>query len=158
MKVYMAGLIEYSVIDKCIQWRKQIVDHYSNWKNSGKVYGDICFIDPTNGESGFSNNGTSTLLPSKVILEKDYMAINKCDLFIANMDSFGVTRPLIGTIMEIAFAYTWHKPIIMITTDALYKNHSFVSNMVSWYFESVEDMLDKKAIQQYFKAWHSAKY
>ena len=158
MKVYLAGLIQGSVIDKCIAWRKQIVTHYSNWKGLGKPYIDLDFLDPCNGETGLSDDGLASDVPKKVILDKDYNAIKKSDLFIANMNNFGVERPLIGTIMEIAFAYSFRIPIIMIAREQVYYEHPFVSNMVSWYFNTVEEMLETKAINQFYKAWNSARY
>jgi nucleoside 2-deoxyribosyltransferase len=156
--VYLAGLIQGSVIDKCIGWRRQVVEHYSNWKGTGKPYRDLEFLDPCNGESNVSKDGLSSNLPKRVILDKDYNAIKKCDLFVGNMDNFGVDRPLLGTTMEIAFAYSFHKPIILITKEKVYREHPFVSQMVSWYFETVEEMLENKAINQFYKSWNSAQY
>ncbi|MEM4260870.1 MAG: nucleoside 2-deoxyribosyltransferase [Candidatus Woesearchaeota archaeon] len=156
MKVYLAGIIDGTNIDKCKEWRTKIITHYTNWKNTGKNYGDICFLNPLNGEDQISDDGLSSHLPGKAILTKDYNAIKKCDLFIVNMDTFGVARPPIGTIMEIAFAYEFKKPVMMITTEELYKKHPFISNMVDWYFDSVDDMLNQKAINIFYKAWHSA--
>jgi hypothetical protein len=49
LKIYLAGLIEGSCIDKCYSWRKKIREHYENWKDSGKKY-PISFLDPLNGE------------------------------------------------------------------------------------------------------------
>jgi nucleoside 2-deoxyribosyltransferase len=158
MYVYLAGLIQGSVIDQCIGWRKQIVQHYSDWKGTGTPYKDLFFLDPCNGEDNVAPDGLSSNIPSKVILDKDYNAIKKCDLFVANMENFGVSRPLLGTTMEIAFAYGFHKPIIMVTKEEVYRKHPFVSNMVSWYFDSVEEMLERKAINQFYKSQHSAQY
>lgn len=158
MYVYLAGIIQGSVIDECIKWRRTVVDHYNNWKGSGIPYNDLYFIDPCNGEKDISDDGMTSNIPTKVILDKDYSAIKKCDLFIANMNKFGVDRPPIGTIMEVAFAYEFHKPIIMITDETVYYKHPFVSNMVSWYFKSVEQMLEAKAINQFYKAFHSVQY
>jgi hypothetical protein len=155
MKLYLAGLMEESVLDKCIAWRKKIVDHYSNWKGSGKMYGDLCFLDPCNGEikkDGF------VPLPKKAIFDKDYICVRNCDLLIANLNTFGIKRWPIGTIMEVAWAKPFHKPVIMITSDLAVKEHPFPESIVSWYFKSVDDMLEKKAINHFYKAWHSARY
>lgn len=158
MYVYLAGIIQGSVIDKCIAWRKKIVEYYSNWKGSGIPYENLYFLDPCNGEKNISADGMKSNIPTKFILDKDYNAIKKCDLFVANMDKFGVERPPIGTIMEVAFAYDFHKPIIMITTEEVYKKHPFVSNMVSWYFETVDEMLEAKAINQLYKSINFVQY
>jgi hypothetical protein len=158
MIVYLAGLIHGSVIDQCIAWRKQVVDYYSNWKGTGKPYADLCLIDPTNGEKDVALDGLSCSLPSRFILEKDYAAVKQSDLIVVNLNTFGVSRPPIGSICEIVFAWEHKKPVFAITTEDVYIRHPFISNMVSWYFESVEHMLKEKAIQSFYKTLHSAQY
>ena len=32
MYVYLAGRISGNCIDKCLTWRRQIIDHYTNYK------------------------------------------------------------------------------------------------------------------------------
>lgn len=153
--VYLAGIIDGLQIDKCHEWRNKIIKTYSDWKNKGN-YGDISFLNPLNGESEISKDGLSSNVPSKVILIKDYNAIKNSKLFIVNMETFGVQRPPIGTIMEIAFAYEFRIPIIMITQDEVYRKHPFVSNMVHWYFNNVDEMIEAKAINHFYKSLHSA--
>lgn len=156
MKIYLAGIIDGKQIDKCKAWRNEIIQHYTNWKDTGKNYGDVEFWNPINGEDQISEDGLTSHVPSKSILAKDYNAIKRCDLFLVNMNTFGVVRPPIGTIMEIAFAYEFRKPILMISNEDLYKKHPFVSNMVDWYFDDIQDLLNKKAINIYYKAWNSS--
>ena len=158
MRIYLAGIIDGKHISECREWRTKIISHYTNWKGTEKNYGEICFLNPLNGEASISEDGLSSHLPSKAILIKDYNAIKKCDLFLVNMNTFGVDRPAIGTLMEIAFAYEFRKPVMMITSDDLYKKHPFVSNMVDWYFDSVDDILTQKAINTFYKAFNSAQY
>jgi nucleoside 2-deoxyribosyltransferase len=158
MKIYLAGLIHGSVINECKLWRRTIVNHYNNWKNSGKMYGNISFLDPCNGEEQVSQDGLSSNLPAKVIFDKDYNSVKNCDLLIANMNNFGVSRPLIGTTMEVAFAYEFHKPVILITDQEVYRKHPFFTSIVSWYFNDINEMLNTKAIQLFFKSWVNVNY
>jgi len=158
MKVYLAGIIDGKNIEKCREWRHKVIKHYTNWKNTGKNYGDLCFLNPLNGEDNVSPDGLTSNVPTKAILDKDYIAIKTCDLFIAYMENFGVERPMLGTIMEIAFAYEFRKPIILISDNELYKKHPFICNMVSWYFDTVDDMLKQKAINIFYKAFNSSLY
>jgi len=158
VKIYLAGIIDGEKIKNCKAWRKKITLHYTNWKDSKSNYGNICFLDPVNGEENISKDGLTSHVPSKAILIKDYNAIKNCDLVVVNMNTFGVKRPPIGTIMEIAFAFEFKKPIFMITKEKIYKKHSFVSNMVDWYFDSVDDLLEQKAINTFYKAFNSAQY
>ena len=152
--VYLAGIIDGKNIEKCHDWRNQIINTYSNWKNTQQNYGDIAFLNPLNGETEISKDGLASNVPPKAILDKDYNAIKNSNLFIVNMETYGVQRPPIGTLMEIAFAYEFRIPIIMITTDNVYHQHPFVSNMVSWYFESVEEMIKEKSINKFYKSCH----
>ncbi|MCK9429010.1 MAG: hypothetical protein M0R17_03230 [Candidatus Omnitrophica bacterium] len=154
MKIYLAGIISEKEIDLCRAWRSQIIDHYSNWKNSGKNYGDVCFLNPLNGEDNIS--GLTSNIPPSAIFIKDYNAIRISNLFIVNMDNFGSDRVNVGTILEIAFAYEAKLPILMITTDDMHKQHPFLSTMVNCYFTSVEELLEKKIINTFYKAFNSS--
>ena len=158
MSVYLAGYIEKSVIDQCIAWRKKIRTTYDNWKGVERY--PIIFLDPCNGEdwNEIAINGNNKKIPDHAIVSKDRMCVNNADLIIANMDTFGQTRPPIGTISEIVWASEFHKPIITITDDPLYENHPFIKTFTSWYVKSVDELLDEKIINQFYKSWTTAIY
>lgn len=158
LHVYLAGLIEGKCIKKCTTWRKRIRDYYDNWKG-GKRY-PIVWLDPLNGENfaEISPDGLKGSLPPHAIVHKDYMCVDKADLIIANMDTFGSKRGLCGTICELAWAWDKHKPIIMITNEDRYKYHPFLEYFSSWIVPSVDELLEKKIVNEFFKAWHSAQY
>jgi len=159
MKAYLAGYIQGSVIEQCIAWRKKIRDHYNNWRGTGKPY-PISWLDPINGEEymELSADGLKGSAPSHFIVHKDYRCVELCDLIIVNMDTFGQDRPLTGTICELAWGWQLHKPIIMITTEPKYKFHPFLKYFASWIVDSVDELLEKKIINQVYKATHSAQY
>ena len=159
MKVYLAGYIQGLAIDKCCSWRKKIRDCYDNWKNEGNKY-PIIWIDPLNGENfaEISIDGLKSKIPSHAIVHKDYRSVEICDLVIANMDTFNQERPLIGTICELAWAWNMHKPIIMITDSKLYETHPFLEYFSSWIVPTVDYLIEKKIINEFYKAWHSAQY
>jgi len=46
----------------------------------------------------------------------------------------------------------------MITNDIVFEQHPFITNTVSWYVKSVEELLEKKIINEFYKAFHSAQY
>lgn len=160
MNIYLVGLISDVKIEECITWRKQIREHYANWKGQGQMYGDLCFLDPLNGEnySKITNNGLEGVIPPNAIVHKDYSCVRKSDLIIINTDLFGTTRPLIGSIFELAWAYERRIPVIMINNDPIFDQHPFVTNTVSIYVKSVEELLEKKYINIFYKAFHTAEY
>jgi hypothetical protein len=157
MKIYLAGYINSEVIEECLGWRKRVRGFYDNWK--GGPY-PIDWIDPLNGENfaEITMDGLKSKLPTNTIVHKDYRSVAICDLIVANMNTFGRSRPPIGTICEIVWAWEMHKPIIMITEDPIYKFHPFLEYFTSWIIPTVDELLEKKVINEFYKAWHSAQY
>jgi hypothetical protein len=158
LKIYLSGYIGGpKVIDKCVAWRRQIVDFYNNYK--GKKY-PLLWMDPLNGKdfSSLDENGLKSNIPSHAIIHRDFQCIVRSDLVIVNMDTFGESRPLIGTIAEIAWAWDRRIPIVMITDEAIYKEHPFTAYFASHVVSSVEELLEKKIVNFYFKGWNDAWY
>jgi len=159
LKVYLAGYIQGEVIEECTSWRKRIREFYDNWKGTGKRY-PICWLDPLNGEdfAEISPDGLKGVMPPNAIVHKDYTCVEKCDLIVVNMDTFGKKRPLTGTICELAWGWQMHKPIVMITEEIQYIQHPFLAAFTSWVVPTVDELLNKKIINEFFKAWHTALY
>jgi len=162
LKIYLAGYIQGTVIEQCTTWRKQIRTYYENWKDKEgniKPY-PLEFLDPLNGENfaEISPDGLKGVMPPHFILHKDYKCIEDCDIIIVNMDRFGQSRPLTGTICELAWGWQMHKPIIMITEEIQYTQHPFLAYFASWVVPSVDELLKQKIINQCYKSWNSAQY
>lgn len=158
MKVYLAGSIYGSKIEQCKEWRKKIRDHYHNYK--GQRY-PIDWLDPVNGEDTveLSPDGTKSNIPSAAIHLRDHTSVTKlANLVIANMDRFGETRYPIGTIMEVAWAWHCQVPVIVISNEETYKNHPMFATATAILVPSVEELLEKKWIQFFYKGWNSAIY
>jgi nucleoside 2-deoxyribosyltransferase len=158
MKIYLAGFIQGSCIEKCIAWRKRLREYYDNWKD-GQRY-PLSWLDPINGEhfDEITPDGLKGFLPPNAIVHKDYYCVKNSDLIICNMDTFGENRPLVGTIYELAWAYEFRKIVIMITDNQVYEQHPFLTNTVSWYVKSVDELIEKKIINTFYKAFHTAQY
>jgi hypothetical protein len=156
MKIYLAGYINGKVIDKCVGWRKQVREYYENWK--GKERYPIIWMDPLNGKEyeKISGDGLTAEVPPNSIIHRDYKCVVKADLIIANMDTFGEDRPLTGTICELAWAWEHHIPIIMISKEDRYIKHPFTAHFSSWTVGSVEEMLERRVVNYFFKGWHNA--
>ena len=157
MKIYLAGFINGTVLDKCIAWRKQIREHYENYK--GARY-PIDFLDPLNsGElDNIDAKGLTSNLPRNAIVQKDLLSIENADMIIANLDTFGESRTPTGTICEIAIAWYLRKPIILISNETNYTQHPFLSYFASMIVKDVEELLSQKYVNVFFKAVNSAQY
>ena len=88
---------------QCLAWRKQIIDHYRNYKpiydkrSTKKVpiidhYESypISFICPLNsGESKTADKlGLKSHIPKNLIYDKDILSLTKADIIVANLDDF----------------------------------------------------------------------
>jgi nucleoside 2-deoxyribosyltransferase len=157
MRVYLAGYIHGEVIEQCVAWRKKIRKFYENYK--GQKY-PIEWLDPLNGKDleSISADGLTSSCSPNVIIHRDYQSVIRSDLIVVNMNTFGKDRPLTGTVAELAWAWEHHIPIIMITTEKKYKEHPFIKAFVSDFVDSVEDLLDKKLINLFYKGWNNAEY
>ena len=156
-KCYLAGYMSEKCLEQCLSWRKQVKDHYNNWKGREKY--PISWLDPFNGEiEDMREEGLKANIPPNTIIHRDFQAVSNADLIIANLSTFGETRPLTGTLCELAWAWMMHKPIIIITTEPHFAEHPFISNFASWIFPSVEAMLEAKAVNHFFKGVNDAIY
>lgn len=152
---YLAGYINDKKIKECVEWRQKIVNHYR-----GHSY-PIEWFDPLNGKNlkAIIENGLkSQEITSKMILSGDIMSVKASDLIIANMDKFGESRDLTGTTCEMAIAWYLGKPIIMISKDPNYTEHPFLKEFASIIVGSVEELLEKKYINYFYKRVHNSQY
>jgi hypothetical protein len=88
MTCYLAGRICGEHIDKCLAWRKQIVEHYKNYKGQGAY--PIAFLDALNSKEADSIDklGLTSSIPPNMIWDKDILSIKTADVIVANMDDF----------------------------------------------------------------------
>ncbi len=153
-KIYLAGYISGKKLEECTFWRKQISMHYRalDW--------DIMFLDPLNGKEleTIDEEGLHSSIPGKALVHRDYKCVSEADLIIANMNTFGCTRPSIGTTYELAWAWTLRKPVIMITEDENYIKHPFTIDTYSIVVKNVDELISKKYINYFFKGTVNAKY
>lgn len=88
LNVYLAGRIAGNVIEKCLGWRRQIIEFYRNYKGKGAY--PIAFIDPLNsGEADtIDEKGLESIIPPNLIYDKDLLSVQNADVIVANMEDF----------------------------------------------------------------------
>jgi len=148
--IYLAGYISKEKALECMEWRARIKNFY-NMKP--KWHGAIEFVDPMNGESvaSLGKEGLTSSFPPHAIVHRDRSSVKEADLIIANVNTFGEERAPIGTICEMAWAFLYEKPIIMITEDPRYIHHPFTSYFSSAIVKSVDELLKGELISQFYK-------
>jgi len=155
MKVYLAGFMSGDKLKETTEWRKAIRTHYAV-----KAWTDLIWLDPYNGKDigTITKDGLKSSVPAHAIVHRDYACVRDADIIVANMDTFGSTRPLTGTMCELAWAWQLRKPIILITTDKNYTCHPFMTYFASWIVDSVDTLLKEKIIDYFYQGTVTAKY
>ncbi len=140
MKIYLAGYISEKVLDQCTKWREIVKQSNTNLP--------IDWLDPLSGhqETTITNSGLSSNIPPGGIFYRDLQAVLSADLVIANLDTFGQSRPLTGTIFEMAWCRLGNIPLIVITDDPNYKYHPFILFSAAIIAQSVEELIKKEYI------------
>ena len=151
---YLAGFMSGDKLKETTEWRYKIRSYFKSkdWP--------IVWSDPYNGKDigSITKDGLKSSVPPHAIVHRDYMCVEKANLIVANLDTFGSTRPLTGTICELAWAWKLHKPIIIISNDPNYKEHPFINYFSSWILPDVETLLKEKVIEYFYQGTVSAKY
>jgi len=155
--VYLAGYIHGEVLDKCIEWRNKIKEFF--YLNP-KWFKEIFILDPLNGKdlNSITPDGLKSNIPSQAIVHGDYLSVKRADLIVANLNTFGKNRASVGTFFELAWAYEQKKPVIIITDEEQYLEHPFIKTTASVFVKSVDELLEKKYINYFYKRVHSAQY
>jgi len=120
----------------------------------------ITWLDPLNGQEigTITSKGLKSNIPGKAFVHRDFNCVKMADLLIANLDTFGDTRPLTGSIYELAWGWYFKTPTIIITTEQNYKEHPFIVDTASIIVPSVDELLEKKYINYFYKGMHGAIY
>ena len=153
--VYLAGYIHGKKIKKCIEWREKIKNYYKRFNHESH---EICWLDPLNGKEigEITPDGLKSNIPGSAFLPRDFMSVSNADLVVASLETFGQTRPPIGTISEIAWCYVLKKPLIVITDEIQYKEHPFIKYNAALIVPTVEDLLEKNYIGYFYKGVNNA--
>lgn len=162
MYVYLAGFMSGEKLRECTTWRKIIrkkFKYYDIDEEGNDVSFPISFLDPFNGKEfeSIDKKGLTSHIPKNAIIMGDYLSVQKADIIVANLDTFGSDRPLTGTQWELAWAWQMKKPIILITKDENFIKHPFTSQ-ASWILSDIQDLLKEKVLESFYRRIAGAIY
>ncbi len=126
--VYLAGPI-YEQDDTCIRWRKAAAKILQS-KN-------IMHLKPTDAD--YRGRETDKFIP-ETIVRRDKRDIMTCDTILAKCDF-----PSYGTAMEIMFAWSLQKQIIVVTNSY----SPWIRYHASHIFSTVEEALDNMQMPEF---------
>ena len=141
--VYLAGLISTDH-PQSLQWRKDA--RRLIYDKSPRLVHIISPMDGKDQLAQFTRDGgvTDPMLTSKDVVMRDYLDVERSHVILANLNTYGATRPSIGTYSELAWAWILTKPVVAFVDSGAYviRNHPFLREFVTRYEETLEDAVN----------------
>ncbi len=139
MIVYLAGLISTDR-PQSLEWRDDAAFKLkAGWgiDSLSPLRGKDMTTSKDGGLSAADHN-------SKSIILRDYNDIRQADVMLANFNMWGSTRPMVGTLMELAWAWEQKMPVVAVCdkSDRLMRDHPFINECVSHYCETIEEAIE----------------
>ena len=140
-KIYMAGPITGLKYDDAESWR-----YYVKMKGDVLSKGEIEWFSPLRQQEHLREAGIlqanhddeNPMTSANGLMTRDFWDVKTCNAVFCNL--LNAQRVSIGSVMELGFAYSLHKPVIlMMEKDGNLHEHSMINN--SWVFRV--DTLDK---------------
>ena len=135
--VYLAGPITGLSYGGCTDWRESVKEELADV--------GITAMSPMRGktyllnETNIGDSYEETLLSSqRAIVARDYFDVQRADILLVNLA--GAQRVSIGTVMEIAWAYPSHKPVVLVMPkNDLFHDHSFIRELCAYRVDSLDE-------------------
>jgi nucleoside 2-deoxyribosyltransferase len=146
--VYLAGAIAGLTGDDAIDWREQAV--------STLAYRDVEALSPMRAKDALRGKvisgdfhdyaGRGMFFTSRGIMTRDFNDVKRCDALLVNL--LGLTKPSLGTIMELAWAYAFQKPAVIAIEKSgnPHDNHPMIHEAMPFRVETLDEAIDSVAI------------
>jgi len=138
-KVYLAGAISGQSWGVSTDWRNdavRLLDDYSGGRIEG--YSPLRAKDFLKSVDAIADSyADHPLATSRGIMTRDHYDCQSADLVFVNLS--GASKVSIGTVMEIAWAYAYRTPIIMVRDESGAHDHAMINEAVCYWADDVED-------------------
>jgi nucleoside 2-deoxyribosyltransferase len=143
MKVYLAGPITGLTFEGCTDWRNTVRD---------AVHENIQTLSPLRGkqylqERCIAGNGVVgmsyeeyPLSSKRGINTRDHWDVLRCDVVFVNF--LGAEKVSIGTVMEIAWAHAYKKPVIIVMEKGNIHEHAMLDECTGFRVETLQAGID----------------
>jgi len=138
-RVYLVGVI--SEDPETHRWRKEAT----------RLLGDKFIVDdPTSSKfdretlkeaAGDAEkiHALVELHQSEILLPKSFQSVENADIILSNLQLQAVDRPMVGSLMEIAWAFAMHKTVIAIKGTSYYSRHPMIKGSVHAWADTIEE-------------------
>lgn len=145
LKVYLAGPITGQTVSGCTTWRHRAKEYLDSLgfdafsPMRGKDYIEDGVPLPAFYKREPDPTHISGILSSaRGVLARDHWDVKRCDILLAYFHE--AERVSIGTVMEIAFAHAYDKPIVGVVDEI--HEHPFVCECITHPCDNLEDALE----------------
>lgn len=131
-RLYLAGPITGCTFGECIDWRKGFaklmpdsIDCLSPMRAKSPLAPGVLIVDGTYHASVFGQD--------PAIMQRDYRDCTTADVVVANL--LGAKVPSLGTVMEIAWCYGNHTPLVVVMEEDgsnPHDNHCMIRSVIGF--------------------------
>ena len=140
-KIYLAGPITGLEYEETVGWRQEFKDLISKKLPLGMTH---C-ASPMRGKEYFKDKGKISVLSapemplstSKAIMTRDHWDCYTADIIVANL--LKTTKISVGTVMEIAWSYSYKKPLILIMEQNNIHYHPMLWEAAGFHATTLEE-------------------
>jgi len=147
--VYLAGGIAGLSGNDAMNWRLLARSRF-------RAYG-IETVDPLRAKEALSGmaristdfhdyENKGPFFTSRGIMTRDFNDVRRCDVLLVNL--LGLTKPSLGTIMELAWAYALQKPAVVAieTSGNPHDNHPMIHEAMPFRVETLDEAIHSVAV------------
>lgn len=136
--VYLAGPITGLAYDNAVDWRAYVIDRFPK---------NIIGVSPLRGKEYLSKEKDlkwhypeHPLSTEDGIMTRDFFDVGRADALLVNF--LGATRVSIGTVMEIAWAHMYRKPVVVVMEEDNLHQHPMLRKASSLIVPSLDDGIE----------------
>ena len=136
--LFLSGPITGISYNESTDWREYV---------ARKMPPYIKAVSPMRGKQYLSNEMVindsyeeNPLSSQKGITCRDRMDVGRCDMLLANF--LGAKKVSIGSIMEIAWADAWRKPIVLVMEKGNVHEHAIIREVAGFITSSLDEAID----------------
>ena len=140
MKIYLSGPIytadTVEAKEATDKWRQEVKNYVEDlWSPESDLY--IQLIDPCRKKLIYN---PKLFTPNEIVF-RDLKDVEEADLILVNIQLLGDKLP-IGTTMEIMYAWTLRKPVVIVSTDPRITQHPWLIAMSVRIFSDLKEACD----------------
>src|SRR6476620_1152916 len=136
--VYLAGPITGTTYEGCTEWREQVKEMVdSDILTLSPMRGKQYLLERTKGGVIADSYSDTIMSCEKGINCRDFNDVQRADALLVNF--LGSKKVSIGTVMEIAWARAFNKPVVCIMEEDNIHNHSMLIYACGYITDNLEE-------------------